>query len=134
MNANDHGLVARYKSLLWTDEQIAAKMGITKERVAVIWKEVTQTAQDIEINGFANLCQQYHILCHQYQLLGESLKILARALSASVTGSSIQEMVPGITEEQGALICSKFIVLPPFIPVNPADSLAESLRQQQRGN
>lgn len=134
MNTNDYGIVARYKSLLWTDKRIAEKMGLTEAQVAAIWKEVTQTSHDIEINGFANLCQQYHILCHQYQLLGESLKIIARALSQSITASSIKEILPEITDNQAQALCSKFIILPPFVPVNPADSLAESLKEQQRGN
>lgn len=122
MDLTDDAILVRYKATGMPDERISQKMGITIEEVQIRWKRLVETAQPV-IDSVTGLVNQFNVLALQYQLLGESLKIIAGALHNQMTPTEIRTLVTNDPEETVRNLIKSCIMLRPFVPINPVDSL-----------
>jgi len=134
MNVTDIGMLVKYKRANWTDRAIAAKLGVSVEEVARRWREILDRASQMSSSGYDQLNIQYQILCQQYQLLGESLKIIAAAIGNGAEPSDIRPLITPDPEETIKNLMSKLIVLRPFTPMDPAESLKATEKRTCEGN
>lgn len=129
MPINDAYLV-KLKQAKIADEIIAGKLGISIQQVNERWEEILRQVMATEMNGHGELINHFNVLCHQYQLLGESLKIFGKAICNIVPqsellgllkeGSTVQQMVATLSE--------RCIILRPFVPLTPQESLEQSIK------
>lgn len=138
MKVNDDGLLLKYKEAGWDDVRIAKKMGMSIEEVRSRLVALSKAAELLAASGYDQLSVQYQIMCHQYQLLGESLKIIANALSNLPTQAEIAAVLPLASREDREAIAGKlaasFVILKPFVAVDPVKSFEEYLKAVQQGN
>lgn len=134
MNGKNDIWIVKYKQAGKDDVWIAKKLGLTLEQVAHDWNRVVTQAETSLASGGAALAGQFHVLCQQYQLVGESLKILGKAISHQVTIEDILPLVSGSPQETAERILANYIVLMPFVAVDPQKSLEESIKSQLQGN
>lgn len=129
----DAKVLIKLKAMGMSSFDIAAKMGLTVEQVDTMWAELQVLAK--EQNGHGDLVAQYNHMCHQYQLLGESLKIVAMCVHAAMPPSEIRALiVPNDVNATVKNLCEQCIILRPFVPQNPEDSLREHLKRTAEGN
>lgn len=134
---SDAQILVKYKTAGMKDEVIAAKLGITVEQVEARWKEILARASRMVDTGYDALCTQYTILSTQYQLLGESLKIIAAALGDVMPMSEIEPLIIGDADDVAATLrnlSKSCIILRPFTPVNPVESLQQRTEAVQKSN
>lgn len=113
---------------------IATRLHISAVEVELRWKRIQEGTLAAEENGHTKLCQQYTILCHQYQLLGESLKIISRAISDELNPEELALLIVDDKKQTLDNLRRNAIVLRPFKPVDPAQSLQERLEKEQKAN
>jgi len=113
---------------------IATRLNISAVEVEKRWKRIREGTLAAEENGHTQLCQQYAVLCHQYQLLGESLKIISHAISDELNPEELAILVVDDKEQTLDNLRRNAIILRPFKPVDPAQSLQEHLEAKQKSN
>lgn len=133
----DDEVLAKYKIARMPDERIAAKMGITVEEVDKRWKRILERSSRMTESGYGHLLDQFTIFCNQYQLLGESMKIIAMALGNLMPVSEIEPLIVGDSEDVSMTLknlAKSCIILRPFTPVNPVESLQQATEAIQTSN
>lgn len=142
MNQNDLYLI-KLKAAKLPSSTIATKLGMSTVEVERHWKRIQEEVENAALNGHTNLCNQYTVLCHQYQLLGESLKIISMALANEMTEEDLKKVVTkDAIDQNGFLDVDRVIknlrrsciILRPFTPIDPAESLKETNQRIQEGN
>lgn len=113
---------------------IAMRVGATVAEVEARWKELQAVAHAAQESGHQNLCNQVAVLAHQYQLVGESLKILAGAVGASMSPAELRPLITADPEQTLENLFKHCIILKPFTPVDPVESLERHLKQVREGN
>ena len=111
----------------WLDCNIARKMGITEDQVKERWNSIQTLLAAGHASGYAALLDHFTVLCHQYQMLGESLKIVAAALGNQVTEKQLSSLVEDNREHTVKNLMGSCIILHPFIPITPEESLKNTL-------
>src|SRR3990167_144141 len=111
-----------------SDGIIAKKLGITEGEVNRRFLTIQVEQCAAVNNGTYGLIAQFNLLCHQYQLMGQSLKVFAEALGKSASYNEVQKVVqlsePTKVSEN---LLGSFLILKPFSPVMPEDSLRQSI-------
>ena len=130
-NVDTHKLLIKYKKAGIPDHIIAARMNISVNEVRRQWEGLQMLAKEVDC-GYGDLTLQFNILCHQYQLLGESLKILADAITNRATPEEVEKAVKSSDPVKN--LFTSFIILRPFVPVDPAQALEEATKKIQEGN
>jgi hypothetical protein len=142
MKIDDDNHILKLKSLSFSDERIAKKLGMTPEQVAERWKQIQEEMARMQENGYSDLCNCFTIMCQQYQLLGGSLRILATILDHRVPESELEmtftpdrlkesDAKIAFSPEQKAWLMSKlrkFIVLHPVAPMTAEEMVKTVLK------
>lgn len=118
----------KLKGAGFTDATIAKKLGIPEAEVVRQWKELEAAFLSGSLSGFAAFCDHVTVTAHQYQLLGESLKIMAEVLSNPVSEKELREMVVADIDQTIKNLQSRCIMLRPFIPVTPEESIRRTTK------
>jgi hypothetical protein len=109
-------------------KEIAAKLSISEAEVERRWHALQQEiAGEMATNGHGDIIVQWTTLCMQYQLLGESLKALGSGLCNLAHVSDLMEQVPGLRDVQAIELVRKFIILRPYVAVDPAQAIEKQL-------
>lgn len=107
-------------------DTIAKRLGITPEEVHQRWALLQEKMKALQKSGYQALVDQFTMLCAQYQLLGESLKIIAGALGNEVSPEEVKASIVA-NPEQTYQNLAQYIILHPFVPVSPEESLKRTL-------
>jgi hypothetical protein len=113
---NNETMLIKYKSVGWTDKQIAARMGIPAQEVTQRWEHLQSVASSQEFKGKLLATERFTDLCRNYELVGEGLKNISELLCSAVEPMEIKRAIPSLTDEQILSIIQHYIVLRPPIP------------------
>lgn len=133
MSQNDLYLV-KLKGAGLTDKEIGQRMNLSIEQVEMNWKRIQRELQSTSVQSSLALFNQYTVLCHQYLLVGESLKIISGALANEASSEELRRCCGATYEETVKNIKQNFIVLRPFTPIDPEESLKQSIKTAQGAN
>ncbi|QDP54876.1 MAG: hypothetical protein Unbinned3891contig1000_74 [Prokaryotic dsDNA virus sp.] len=124
--------IIKYKTMGWTDEQVAVKVGWEPEKVRDFWKDVQQVVSEDQSQDGQKLGQAFGILCQQYELVGYSLRVMSGILSSSVKRSDlIKCVVPNDPEATVTNILSKFHVTEHYKgEIDPTILLEEDIKRR----
>lgn len=111
-----------------TNEQIAAKLGMTPLQVSVRWEKIKAEAEANQTNGYYSLCDKFTVLVNQYQLMGETLKVIAFALGQVVPEEELVKIITSNPEETLKNLKTKTIILRAYIepPMEVPPSLSSN--------
>lgn len=131
---DDYQILVKYKNAKMPDDMIAAKMGISVEKVNNMWTAICEQVKQIQSTGYEDLKKQWWIFCQQYELLGESLKLIAGALSNVMPAPEIAELLTDNKADTLKNLTSRCIVLRPYAFTDPIQSLEQSTKRLQKNN
>lgn len=120
----------KLKNLGWSNEKIAAKMGLEVQEVQRRWEALIAETQVNEGNGYNQFCDLFTTMANQYQLLGASLKVVAGVLGNVATNAELEKIITADPEQTLKSLRKDFIILRKFIPI----TTEEALRQTVEGN
>jgi len=132
--SNDDLYLVKLKGCGLSTGTIATRLNISAVEVEKRWKRIQEGTLAAQENGHTQLCQQYTVLCHQYQLLGESLKIISHAISDELNPEELSLLIVDDKTQTLDNLRRNAIILRPFKPVDPAESLKERLEKQAESN
>jgi len=116
------------------DERIAAKMSLTVEEVNTRWASILARGKDMVANGYAELDEAFGVLVHQYQLIGVSLETIAMALGNIMPPEEIEKLIDTDKAKTVRNLSTLAIILRPYVPQNPIDTVQAHLKENQKNN
>lgn len=125
---HDEKYLIKLKGAGFSDLAIATKLGITEKEVIERWKKLEAGLASMTSSGYSAFCDTVTIAAHQYQLLGESFKIIASALGDRMTEEEIAALIVDDKKQTLENLRSRCIILRPFVPVTPEESLKNTLQ------
>lgn len=126
--SEDEKYLIKLKGAGFLNSAIAKKLGISESDVERRWKELESKFDSATASGYSAFCDTVTVMAHQYQLLGESLKIVASALGDRLTEKELDALVVPDREQTLKNLRHNCIILRPFIPVTPEESLKRTLQ------
>jgi len=124
----DDRYLIKLKGAGFSNAAIAQKVGITESEVDRRWKEIEANFVTGLSSGYRSFCDHITIMAYQYQLLGESLKIAANAIGNQMSEQELGQLVVADREQTLKNLREHCIVLRPFIPITPEESIKKTLK------
>lgn len=129
----DDYYLAKMKQAGATDQDIAAKLGLSPEEVRRIWADMIRLKDNLEESGYLKLSEQFNLLCAQYNLVGSSLKFVAGAFANAYTPSELREIIAACPKDRDLAdyLMGKCIPLKPYLAVqSPVEDMNATLSAQ----
>lgn len=107
---------------------VSKKLGVAEDVLKKRWEMIQASLIVDHSSGYAAFCDHINNSAFQYQLLGESFKITAEALSQRMTDDDLLKLiVAGNPEQTVKNLKSNCIILKPFVPLTPEESIKKTL-------
>lgn len=104
----DGDYLIKLKTAGLSDAQIAKRLNMPVDQVAVVWAKILAELNAKLTCGYVQLCDTFKTLALQYQQLGESLKVVSMALSEPMSAEEVRSILTDGTD-LGEQLGKKFL-------------------------